>query len=116
MRAPEIDSYRFGHMVVDGEEYTNDLILLPDRVLSNWWRDQGHRLSIADLDAVFDAQPEVLFVGTGASGVMDVPAKTRQAIRDAGIDLEVARTDQAWKRYNDVQHERAVAGAFHLTC
>jgi hypothetical protein len=116
MRAPEIDSYRFGHMVVDGEEYTNDLILLPGRVISNWWRAQGHRLSVADLDEVFDTQPEVLVVGTGASGVMDVPQETRQAIRDAGIELEVARTGEAWKRYNDLQDERAAAGAFHLTC
>ena len=116
MRAPEVESYRFGHMVVDGQEYTNDLILLPDRVVSNWWRDQGHRLSIADLNDVLDTQPEVLIVGTGASGVMDVPQETRQAVRDAGIELEVATTDEAWRRYNDLQGERAAAGAFHLTC
>jgi hypothetical protein len=116
MHAPEVESYRFGHMVVDGEEHTNDLILLPDRVVSNWWRDQGHRLSIADLDEVFNAQPEVLVVGTGANGVMQVPQETRQAIREAGIELEVAKTGQAWKRYNDLQQERATAGAFHLTC
>jgi hypothetical protein len=116
MRAPEVESYRFGHMVVDGEEHTNDLILLPDRVISNWWRDQGHRLSIADLQEVFNAQPEVLVVGTGANGGMRVPQETRQAIREAGIELEVAKTGQAWKRYNDLQQERATAGAFHLTC
>ena len=116
MRAPEVESYRFGHMVVDGQEYDYDLILLPDRVVSNWWRDQGHRLSAADLNDVFDAQPEVLIVGTGASGVMDVPQDTRDAVRDAGIELEVTTTDEAWKRYNDLQGERATAGAFHLTC
>jgi hypothetical protein len=116
MRAPEVESYGFGHMVVDGEKYTDDLILLPGRVVSNWWRDQGHRLSVADLDEVFDAQPKVLVVGTGANGVMKVPDETRQAVRDAGIELEVARTDQAWKRYNELKDGRAVAGAFHLTC
>lgn len=116
MRAPEVESYRFGQMVVDGEEHTNDLILLPDRVISNWWRDQGHRLSVVDLEEVFDAQPEVLVVGTGANGVMRVPEETREAVRQAGIELEIAKTGQAWKRYNDLQQERAAAGAFHLTC
>lgn len=116
MRAPEVESYRFGHMVVDGEEHTNDLILLPDRLISNWWRDQGHRLSVADLEEVFDAHPEVLVVGTGANGVMRVPQETREAIKEAGIELEVAKTGQAWKRYNKLQDERSTAGAFHLTC
>ncbi|MFW6136254.1 MAG: Mth938-like domain-containing protein [Chloroflexota bacterium] len=116
MRAPEVESYRFGHMVVDGKEHTKDLILLPDRVVSNWWRDQGHRLSVADLEEVFKAQPEVLVVGTGANGLMKVPPETRQAVRSADIELEIARTGQAWKLYNELQDGRATAGAFHLTC
>jgi hypothetical protein len=116
MGAPKVESYRFGHMVVDGEEHTNDLILLPDRVVGNWWRNEGHRLSADDLDAVFDAQPEVLVVGTGAHGVMAVPQKTRQAVTDAGIELRVAETGEAWNTYNRLQDERKAAGAFHLTC
>ncbi len=116
MPNPQVDSYSFGHMVVEGEEHTNDLILLPDRVVANWWRDQGHRLSADDLQPVFEARAEVLVVGTGASGVMDVPRETRQAVRDAGIELEIARTGEAWQRYNDLQDRRPTAGAFHLTC
>jgi hypothetical protein len=30
---PRIEGYRFGHVVVDGEEQTRDVIVLPDRVL-----------------------------------------------------------------------------------
>lgn len=116
MTAPEVESYRFGKMVVDGRTYTNDLILLPQRVIPNWWRDEGHRLSIADLEDVFDAGPEVLVVGTGAHGVMKVPEKTRQAIREAGIELKIADTGDAWRTYNDLRHRRQTAGAFHLTC
>ena len=116
MGGPRIESYAFGHMTVDGEKHTNDLIVLPDRVVGNWWRDQGHRLSPDDLDAVFDAGPDVLVVGTGAQGVMDVPPETRQAVTDAGMDLRVARTGEAWRIYNDLQDEREAAGAFHLTC
>lgn len=116
MSPPRIESYGFGHMVVDGEKHTNDLILLPDRVIPNWWRDQGHRLSVEDLDRVIDARPEVLVVGTGASGLMQVPAETRRAVQEAGIELQVARTGQAWKLYNELQEQRPTAGAFHLTC
>jgi hypothetical protein len=116
MTTPKVESYAFGEMVVDGQTYTNDLIVLPERVVSNWWRDQGHRLSKNDLSEVFEAQPEVLVVGTGAHGVMKVPKKTRQAVREAGIELRVVETGDAWRTYNSLREERETAGAFHLTC
>src|SRR5438552_3119615 len=46
-----IDDYRFGRVVVDGEEQTRDVIVLPERVLRDWWRADGHRLVLADPDA-----------------------------------------------------------------
>jgi hypothetical protein len=113
---PKVNSYKFGEMVVDGKTHTNDLILLPDRVISDWWREQGHSLSAKDLEDVLDAEPEILVVGTGARGVMSVPAETRQAIEEAGIELRIAETDKAWQTYNDLQSQRETAGAFHLTC
>ncbi|MGD8997152.1 MAG: MTH938/NDUFAF3 family protein [Anaerolineae bacterium] len=116
MSAPQIESYRFGHMVVDGEEHARDLIVLPDRVIPNWWREQGHRLSPKDLEMVFAAQLEVLIVGTGAHGLMKIPRETRHATREAGIELRIAETTKAWRLYNDLREKRKIAGAFHLTC
>jgi hypothetical protein len=116
MSAPEIENYQFGRMVVDNEPHTRDLILLPEGVMANWWRKEGHRLDEDDLQAVLDASPEVLVVGTGAHGLMKVPEKTRQAVEAAGIELRVARTGRAWRMYNDLLKQQRVAGAFHLTC
>jgi hypothetical protein len=116
MSTPRVDSYRFGHMVVDGEKHPKDLILLPDRVVPDWWRDQGHELSANDLEDVFSSECEVLVVGTGAHGVMKVPQETRQAVREAGLELRIADTDRAWRLYNDLREKRKTAGAFHLTC
>jgi hypothetical protein len=114
---PEVESYSFGRMTVAGEEHTNDLILLPDRVLGNWWRDEGHRLAAADLDAVFEAEPETLVVGTGANDRMAVPEATRKAIEDAGIRLIAQPTGQAVETYNrERQGTGRLAAAFHLTC
>ena len=33
-----IDHYEFGRIMIDGRQETKDLIILPDRVLRNWWR------------------------------------------------------------------------------
>lgn len=116
MSTPHVEGYEFGQMVVDGEKYTKDLILLPERVIPNWWREQGHRLSVKDLEEVLAAQLEVLVVGTGVHGVMHVPAETRQATEEAGVELRIAQTDRAWRLYNDLRDKRTTAGAFHLTC
>jgi hypothetical protein len=61
-----IDHYEFGRIVVDGCQETRDLIILPDRVVRNWWRQQGHALVVDDLREVLDEFPSHLVVGTGA--------------------------------------------------
>ena len=116
MPTPEIQAYRFGHIEIDGESYDQDVIILPGRVIDSWWRRQGHRLDAADLDAVFEAQPEVLVVGQGAHGRMSVPPETRRAIEEAGIEIRVAKTEQAVETYNQLREERSTAAALHLTC
>jgi len=103
-------------MVVDGQTHTHDVILLPDRVVANWWRKQGHRLEVTDLQEVLNAAPEVLVVGTGAYGAMKVPQETKDALEAAGIELRTAHTGDAWHVYNDLREQRRTAGVFHLTC
>jgi hypothetical protein len=112
----KIDSYRFGQIVIAGKVHHNDVIILPNRVIGGWWRKEGHALHPGDLDAVFEAAPEVLVVGQGASGLMRVTEETKQALKDASIELVALPTGKAVEAYNDLRDERAVAAALHLTC
>jgi hypothetical protein len=64
---PRIEGYRFGHVVVDGEEQTRDVIVLPDRVLTGWWRADGHRLVLTDLDDVIEELPWRLTLSSAGS-------------------------------------------------
>ena len=111
-----IDSYSFGRIVVDGKEYTSDVIILPHGVFSNWWRRTGHELSADDLGPVFDAGPEVLVVGTGASGMMKVLPGVREALKENNIELIVERTEEACRVFNRLCRENKAAAALHLTC
>ena len=52
-----LEDYSFGRLVVDGEEQTNDVIVLPGRVVTNWWRKEGHSLAMEDLAEVEDELP-----------------------------------------------------------
>jgi hypothetical protein len=116
MSAPHIESYRFGRVVVDGQVHKKDLIILPDRVVGGWWRGEGHALHPADLELVFDAQPEVLVVGQGADGLMQVTPETQQALQAAGIQLIARPTGDACRVYNELSPRQSVAAALHLTC
>jgi len=112
-----IDSYQFGKIVIDGINYSSDVIILGDTVQSNWWRRQGHSLSAEDLNTILAARPSVLVVGCGASGLMEVPDKTRQVLKEHNIQLETFDTYKAVQKFNELSEAGVnVAAAFHLTC
>lgn len=111
-----IDSYSFGRIVVNGDVYTSDVIIFPDRVQGSWWREEGHSLSLNDLKGVLDFKPGTLVVGLGYSGMMKIPDATKKAIEALGIKLVAARSPQAVDEYNRLCGSGRVVGAFHLTC
>jgi hypothetical protein len=112
---PRIEEYRFGHLVVDGEEQTRDVIVLPERVLANWWRADGHRLVLADLEDVIEELPERLVVGTGAYGQMRADPEAVEQLRQRGVEVESLPTDEAVRRYCELDPLRTAA-TLHLTC
>jgi hypothetical protein len=112
-----ITSYRFGQVDIDGKAYTSDVIISVDKVHDNWWRREGHTLDIEDLDLVLEADPQILVVGSGYYGRMQVPQQTRDWLRGMGMRLEVAPTSQAIEQFNELQrHCASVVAALHLTC
>jgi len=113
----QISSYRFGKIEIDGQTCTSDVIVTPERVISTWWRKEGHSLAVPDLAEIMAAQPEVLVVGTGYYGRMDVPEATRRYLQTHGVQLREARTGDAVNEFNRLQQEYArVVAALHLTC
>jgi hypothetical protein len=110
-----IESYRFGHIVIDGKEYSNDVLILGQGI-KNWRRRRGHELCPDDLDEVVSERPQALVIGTGAYGLVEIPAETKQYLESQGIELVVAITDKACDTYNQLCLSQRVAAALHLTC
>ncbi len=111
-----IDSYDFGRVTVDGKRYSTDLLMFPDKIKAGWRRTEGHSLQIQDLTEVLEAKPEVLVVGTGYSGMMNVPPETRAHIESEGIELVIQKTAEACQTFNRLVESRTVVAALHLTC
>jgi hypothetical protein len=113
-----IESYSPGRVVVDGVELNRDVIVLPNRVLRNWWRRDGHSLAMQDLDDVLDELPERLIVGCGHSSRLEPDPAVIEALARRGVKVEALPTQEAVARYEELETRdpAAVAAALHLTC
>jgi hypothetical protein len=111
-----IEAYRFGEIKIDGIIYGTDVIIFPERVQANWWRESGHSLTLKDLEDVIHAKPEILIVGRGANGRMTIPDSTVRKLEDMGIRLIPMLTSEACDEYNRLAGDSKVIAALHLTC
>lgn len=112
-----IESYSFGRMEINGRNFSSDLIIYPDgRIEDNWWREEGHRLGMADIAGLLDFAPEMIVIGTGASGLMKVDRQLKDYALERKIELVVDRTVAAVAKFNQLIGEGTVGACFHLTC
>jgi len=116
MDTPKIEFYHFGKIVINGETYQKDVIISPQGVQSNWWREQGHSLCMEDLKEVLAVHPKTLILGTGTFGRMQIPDQTLAEIKAMGIEVIEEKTEKACQIYNQRKDERSVVAALHLTC
>jgi hypothetical protein len=116
MPPPTIVDYKFGRIVVDGAAYTQDIIIFPDRVQENWWREAGHSVSVGDLETIFKAKPSHLILGLGTASKVQIPAETMTAIMEADIDVTALPTGEACYLYNEMKDRERVIAGLHLTC
>jgi hypothetical protein len=113
-----IENYSPGSVVVDGAEHRRDVIVLPERVVPDWWRRDGHSLVMEDLDEVADELTERLIVGCGYAGRLEPEPSVVEALAERGTRVEALRTDEAVTRFEELRarNPASVAAALHLTC
>ena len=112
-----IESYSFGRMLINGLLYTKDVMIYPDgRVVSPWWRKQGHVLVADDLAELIAAGPEIIICGTGAMGVLKPAAELIKDLAAHNIAFIAQKSSEAVTTYNQMSGSGKAAGCFHLTC
>ncbi|MEJ5328999.1 MAG: MTH938/NDUFAF3 family protein [Desulfobaccales bacterium] len=115
-QAMHIDSYDFGHIVIDGVSYRQDVLLWPGGLNPNWWRRHAHLLLLEDVAEALAAGPEVLVVGQGQPGRLEVDPALAAYLRERQIDLVALPTREACRVINSLAGKRRLAAALHLTC
>jgi len=111
-----ISEYKFGKMKIGEQSFDQDLIILPDRIISSWWRKEGHFLQLEDFEGFLDQLPEQIIIGTGKYGMMKVASELIQWLEARKIKLFIGNTDLAIQEYNNLPDKSKVIAALHLTC
>lgn len=114
----KIDEFEFGKVTINGNTYTNDLIIFPEKIKKEWKREESHFLNLKDIEEIFEINPSILIIGSGESGMMKVANEVYEKTSKSGITIVVDKTKQACDIYNSLSEEqknKAVL-AIHLTC
>jgi hypothetical protein len=112
-----IQTCSFGRLVIDGKNYTSDLIIYPDGHIEDHWRRQrGHRLSSDDIDKLIKSDPEIIIAGTGAIGLMKPEKELIKLLHQKTIEFIFEPNKKAIKIYNRLFPKKRVGACFHLTC
>lgn len=112
-----IEKYSFGFISIDGRKFDTDLIIYPDRIDSDWWRKEPHRLQLEDIRDVLANPPEALIVGLGDYARMKVDPRLNQILEKMNVLLFAAPTREACAQFNKLSSQGAkVVAALHLTC
>jgi len=112
-----IEQYSFGRIVIDGCEYTSDIIIFPEgRVKDTWWRKNGHQLLAVDIEELIDASPDIIVAGTGANGLMEPEPGLETTLSARGIAFESFPSAKAVNAYNRLCGAKKIGACFHLAC
>gem|GEM_PF-342012 len=115
--ADMIKGYRFAEMSIQGRKHQKDVKIIDGRVFPGWWRREGHAVDVDDVQDVLEAAPEILVIGMGQAGRMEVSPDLRAILAQRGIELVAEPTEAAVATFNALfKAGKRVAGAFHLTC
>ena len=111
-----IDTYEYGLVQIDGQTFKSDVLIWPGRIKSDWWRKESHLLQLDDVVEALASAPQVLVVGQGDPGRLQVDPALAAHLRNKGVDLMVFPTKEAVQVINELSPRRLVAAALHLTC
>jgi uncharacterized protein len=110
-RRNTVTAYGQGYVAVNGKRYESSLVVLPDRVISDWNVTSVENLSEGTVGELAQLRPELVLLGTGDS--LHFPdSKLLTVLLAAGIGTEVMDTHAACRTYNILAQEgRNVAAA-----
>ncbi len=118
---PKLEKTSFGSITVDGQEYTHDILIRLDgtvekraKKLSKQIYGTSHKISLAEAVYIFQEGSDLLVIGTGQFGLVELSPEARQFFDEQSLAVVLAATAEALVVWN--QEKGKVIGLFHVTC
>jgi uncharacterized protein len=109
-----IQHYDQGKVTVNGIVYTDNCVVLPDRVIAKWRPSSFTDLKPKDLSFLAELTPEIVILGTGETQHFPHPSLIEPLIQSR-IGLEAMNTAAACRTFNILMSERRrVAAALFM--
>ena len=105
-----ITAYGTDFIEVNGERYSNSLIVLPARLEAHWQLGPDNEISADAIRVLASCEAEIVLIGTGNSQRFPHPAALRPLI-EAGIGFEIMSTPAACRTYNILVAEYRLVAA-----
>lgn len=94
-----ITDYGPGTISVDGNVFSQAIVVGKSGVLENWFEGTAAQLELKDLETVLENKPEILVFGSGERHEFPPPQLMAELSR-RGVALEVMSTSAACRTYN----------------
>jgi len=118
---PVIQSIEFGRITIDGETYTRDLYIHADgtikkrkKKLARELYGTSHSVGPEELKKFRKRNPEILIIGSGHQGALELTKEGRKFLENARIDFEILPSSKAVRFYNASGKRKSLL--IHLTC
>lgn len=105
-----VTAYGDAYVEISRVRYESSVVVLPDRVVTDWGRAGFDALSRADIEQLLAFQPMIVLLGTGKRQRFPPPA-LMQPLMDARIGYEIMNLQAACRTYNIVIAEGRHAAA-----
>jgi len=118
---PYINSTQFGSITIDGKKY-GQVLIVGDSVYErdydklNQIFGTSHRIGDWEIKQLLENGPDVVIIGTGQSGAMEV-GKEVEKIKSKGIEVIAEITPKAIESYNQkIKQDKKINALIHTTC
>lgn len=118
---PKIHSATFGQVTVGKKTHGHDIYIRADgkvkkrkKKVAKEHYGTSHTIGPEELDAVCKGGPQILFVGTGHSGQVQLSGEAERYLSQRAIEVRAMPTPEVAEAYNHSTRRRAAL--IHVTC
>lgn len=112
----KIEEYKFGSFRIDGKLYLDDIKIINNKV-KYWQTRERHELKIEEIKDLLESRPDIIIIGTGASGGLQVSEDIKAVLTTKRITYFIEPTEKACKTFNELSAKgKRIAAIFHATC